>query len=79
MQGNGGETTVLTAPESFEAVKKALAAAGFEPVRADLVMRPGNRVAVAGENAQTLRDLIDWLEELDDVQDVYHNADLPAA
>jgi transcriptional/translational regulatory protein YebC/TACO1 len=70
---------VLTTPESFEAVKKALAAAGFSFARDGIVMRPDNRVAVAGENAETLRDLVDWLEELDDVQDVYHNADLPAA
>ena len=79
VQGNGDETTVLAAPEAFEAVKNALAAAGFAFVRDGIVMRPDNRVAVAGENAQTLRDLIDWLEELDDVQDVYHNGDLPAA
>jgi len=40
-------------------------------------MRPENRVAVADDVADTLRDLIDWLEELDDVQEVYHNAALP--
>jgi YebC/PmpR family DNA-binding regulatory protein len=77
VQGNGSETTVLTAPESFESVKKALAGAGFAFLRDGIVMRPDNRVAVAGENEETLRDLIDWLEELDDVQDVYHNAQLP--
>jgi YebC/PmpR family DNA-binding regulatory protein len=77
VQGNGAETLVLTTPETFEAVKKALAAAGFTFVRDDIVMRPDNRVAVAGENEETLRDLLAWLEELDDVQDVYHNAELP--
>jgi transcriptional/translational regulatory protein YebC/TACO1 len=41
-------------------------------------MRPENRVAVAGDTQATLRDLIDWLEELDDVQEVYHNAALGA-
>ena len=79
VQGNGDETTVLSAPDAFEAVKKALADAGFSFVRDGIVMRPDNRVAVVGENAETLRDLVDWLEALDDVQDVYHNADLPAA
>jgi transcriptional/translational regulatory protein YebC/TACO1 len=79
VQGNGDETTVLSAPDAFEAVKKSLAGAGFSLVRDGIVLRPDNRVAVAGENAETLRDLIDWLEGLDDVQDVYHNADLPAA
>ncbi|HEY6986123.1 MAG TPA: YebC/PmpR family DNA-binding transcriptional regulator [Rhodanobacteraceae bacterium] len=76
VQSQDGETLVLSAPEHFEAVKKALGGAGFEPVRADIVMRPENRVAVAGEAEESLRDLLTWLDELDDVQDVYHNADL---
>ena len=76
VQGLDGETLVLTTPDHFEAVKKALVAAGFEPARADVVMRPENRVAVSGESGETLRDLLTWLEDLDDVQDVYHNADL---
>lgn len=78
VQSADGRSLVLSAPESFEAVKQALAAAGFTPVRADVVMRPGNRVKVEGEAAETLHDLLDWLEELDDVQDVWHNAELPA-
>ena len=64
------------AAENFEAVKKRLVAAGLEPLSADIVMRPENRVAVSGETEETLRDLIDWLDELDDVQEVYHNAAL---
>ena len=76
VQSDEGETLVLSAPENLEAVKKALVAAGLAPIRADVVMRPENRVAVAGENEETLRDLLAWLDELDDVQDVYHNADL---
>ncbi|HKE48324.1 MAG TPA: YebC/PmpR family DNA-binding transcriptional regulator [Rhodanobacteraceae bacterium] len=76
VQSEGGETLVLSAPDAFEGVKKALGGAGLTLVRDEIVMRPENRVAVAGENAETLRDLIDWLEGLDDVQDVYHNADL---
>ena len=78
VQGDGAETLVLSTPENFEAVKKALAAAGLTLVRADLVMRPENRVAVDAESGETLRDLLTWLEELDDVQDVYHNANLTA-
>ena len=77
VQGADGESTVLCAPENFEAVKKAVEAAGFKPASADVVMRPQNRVAVSGEAAEGLIELIEWLEELDDVQDVYHNADLP--
>ncbi|MFI4970725.1 MAG: YebC/PmpR family DNA-binding transcriptional regulator [Lysobacterales bacterium] len=76
VQTDGGRSTVLCAPENFEAVKKALGAAGFEPLSADVVMRPENRVAVNAEAEETLRDLLDWLDELDDVQDVYHNATL---
>ena len=76
VQSDGGETLVLSTPDQFEAVKKALVGAGFEPIRADVVMRPENRVAVAGETGETLRNLIAWLEELDDIQDVYHNAAL---
>ncbi|HET9047463.1 MAG TPA: YebC/PmpR family DNA-binding transcriptional regulator [Chiayiivirga sp.] len=71
-----GTSTVLCAPEQFEAVKRALRESGFEPLRADVVMRPENRVEVTGETEETLRDLLDWLEELDDVQEVYHNAAL---
>jgi YebC/PmpR family DNA-binding regulatory protein len=74
VQAEAGKSTVLVAPENFEAVNKSMAA--FKPESAEIVMRPGNRVAVDGETAETLRDLLEWLEELDDVQDVYHNAAL---
>jgi YebC/PmpR family DNA-binding regulatory protein len=77
VQSEGGETLVLSTPENFEAVKKALTGAGLNVARADVVMRPENRVAVDSETGETLRDLLAWLDELDDVQDVYHNADLP--
>ena len=76
VQSADSQSTVLCTPENFEALKKALAAAGFTPLRADIVWRPENRVAVDAEVGETLRDLLDWLEELDDVQEVYHNAAL---
>lgn len=76
VQTAAGQSIVLCAPENFEAVKKALNAAGLVPLSADVVMRPENRVAVSSEVAETLRDLLEWLEELDDVQEVYHNAAL---
>jgi len=78
VQSEEGESTVLCAPDALERVKKALVAAGMPPQRADVVMRPENRVAVSAEIAETLRDLLDWLEELDDVQEVFHNASLGA-
>lgn len=76
VQTDAGQTTVLCAPEQFEAVQQALRGAGLTLLQADVVMRPQNRVAVSGEAAETLQDLLEWLEELDDVQEVYHNADL---
>jgi YebC/PmpR family DNA-binding regulatory protein len=77
VQTESGTSTVLSSPENFEAVKKALIGAGFQPISADVVMRPENHVTVTDDVAETLRDLLDWLEELDDVQEVYHNASLP--
>jgi YebC/PmpR family DNA-binding regulatory protein len=78
VQTEDGFTDVLTSPANFEAVKNKLEGAGLKAIEADVVMRPSNRVAVEGEAAETLKELLDWLEELDDVQDVHHNADLPA-
>jgi YebC/PmpR family DNA-binding regulatory protein len=76
VQTEDGESIVLSSPENFEAVKKALADAGFAPSKADVIWRPDNRTPVNAEVADTLRDLLDKLEELDDVQTVYHNAEL---
>ena len=76
VQSGEGWSEVLCAPDNFEAVEKALTAAGFGFESADVVMRPGNPVAVSGEAAETMRDLIEKLESLDDVQGVYHNAEL---
>jgi YebC/PmpR family DNA-binding regulatory protein len=73
-----GESTVLCAPESFEAVQQALAAAGLESEHAGVGMRPNNRVAVSGEVLEALAALLDKLDALDDVSEVYHNALLPA-
>src|SRR5689334_21461972 len=76
VQTEGGWTEVLSTPAAFEAVKKALTDAGLVPAEARVTWRPANRVAVAGETADTLKKLIEKLEELDDVQDVFHNAEL---
>jgi YebC/PmpR family DNA-binding regulatory protein len=78
VQTESGESLVLTSPDAFDAVKKALDAAGLTPSRADVSWRPENRVPVNAEVAETLRDLIDWLNDMDDVQEVYHNAELQA-
>ncbi|MBS3895310.1 YebC/PmpR family DNA-binding transcriptional regulator [Silanimonas sp.] len=72
-----GSVEVITSPEAFEAVKKAMQAAGLAPAEANVTMRADNDVAVDGETAQQVVKLLDRLEDLDDVQHVHHNAELP--
>ncbi|WP_298291004.1 YebC/PmpR family DNA-binding transcriptional regulator [Thiomonas sp.] len=69
-----GAVEVLTAPQQFEAVRDALAKAGLTPEVAHVTMRPENSVELGGEDAEKMQKLIDALEDLDDVQEVYHNA-----
>ncbi|RZI70787.1 MAG: YebC/PmpR family DNA-binding transcriptional regulator [Variovorax sp.] len=71
-----GAIEVLTAYADFEAVKNALEAAGFKPEVAEVTMRAENPVEVTGEDAARMQKLLDVLEDLDDVQEVYHNAEL---
>jgi YebC/PmpR family DNA-binding regulatory protein len=71
-----GSIDVLASPEAFEAVRDAMRAAGHAPARAEVTWRADNDVQVEGETAQQVAKLLDWLEDLDDVQDVYSNADL---
>jgi YebC/PmpR family DNA-binding regulatory protein len=73
-----GAVEVLTAPGSFEAVKNALEAAGLKPEIAEITMRPENTIELAGEDAARMQKLLDVLEDLDDVQDVFHNAEISA-
>jgi len=74
--GDDGSIEVLCAPGDFEAVKAALAAAGLVPELAEVTMRAENTVALEGEDAERMQKLLDVIEDLDDVQDVYHNAGL---
>ena len=68
---------ISAGPDALYAVQDALIAAGFSIENAQVDMVPSNTVAVAGDDARKLLVLIDALEELDDVQNVYSNADLP--
>jgi len=78
VQTNDDESIdVVTTPEDFEAVKEALEAAGFEPVNAEVAMIPATTVELDAESGESVMKLIDMLEELDDVQNVYSNADFP--
>jgi YebC/PmpR family DNA-binding regulatory protein len=69
---------VRVAPDSYETIKSAMEKAGLKPDLAEVTMRADNNVAVAGETAQQVVKLLHWLEDLDDVQNVYSNADLGA-
>ncbi len=73
-----GSIEVIAAPENFDAVLQAFEAAGLKPDESEVTLRADNDVAVEGDVAVTVAKLLDWLEDLDDVQEVYSNADLPA-
>ena len=69
-----GAIEVLCAPPDFEKVKLALEAAALKPEVAEVTMRAENTIDLAGEDAQRMQKLLDVLEDLDDTQDVFHNA-----
>lgn len=71
-----GSLEVLTTPDTYLAVKQALEVAGLEPVDADVTMRPETTVDVSGDDAVATLKLLEMLEDLDDVQNVYSNADI---
>ncbi len=68
---------IETTPETFEAVAKALENAKIEMLSAELTYIPENTIKLEGEDAQKLLRMIERLEDNEDVQDVYHNAELP--
>ena len=70
-----GAIEVLTSPADFEAVKNALEAAGLVAEMAEVTMRAENTVPLSGEEAAKMQKLLDVLEDLDDVQNVFHNAE----
>jgi YebC/PmpR family DNA-binding regulatory protein len=69
-----GSIEVITGPHEFPAVKVALEKAGFKAEVSEVTMKPGAETALAGEDALRMQKLIDALESLDDVQDVYTTA-----
>ncbi len=74
-----GSIEVLCAPNDFRAVKAALDKAGLKPELAEVTMKPVNDSVLAGGDAQRMRSLLETLEGLDDVQDVYTTAVLEDA
>lgn len=75
MDDEDGSAEIITSPEDFSAVKDALVAAGFIPDHDEITMRADNFTLVEGETAEKLLKMIDLLEDLDDVQEVFTNAD----
>jgi YebC/PmpR family DNA-binding regulatory protein len=71
-----GSIEVLSAPADFEAVRTALEGAGLVPEVAEVTMRPLATVELSGDEAERMQKLIDVLEDLDDAQAVYHNAEI---
>ncbi len=75
IENDDGSVDVLTAPEQFLAVKDAMVSADLAPEHAEVTMRPATTVDLQLEDAEKVMRLVDMLEDLDDVQDVYSNAD----
>jgi YebC/PmpR family DNA-binding regulatory protein len=74
--GEDGSIEVLTAPTEFEAVKIALEKAGLKAELAEVTMRAETPIELAGEDGQRMQKLLDVIEDLDDVQAVYTNAEV---
>ena len=76
LTGDDGVIEVLCAAPDYEAVKTALEAAGLQPEIAGVTMRAENNIELSGEDAERMQKLLDVIEDLDDVQDVFHNAEM---
>lgn len=72
-----GSIEVLTSPDEFINVKDALVAAGLKPEEAEVTMRADTRAALSDKEGESMLKLLDVLDELDDVQNVFSNADIP--
>ena len=71
-----GAIEVLTSPGDFEAVKNALEGAGLKPEVAEVTMRAENTIELSGDEGARMQKLLDIIEDLDDVQNVFHNAEI---
>ena len=72
-----GSMEVVSSPEDFESVRDAMVAVGLEPERAEVTMRASTQAQLEVKQAESMLRLLDILDELDDVQQVYSNADMP--
>ena len=78
LTNDDGSVEVICAPGDFEAVKGALAKAGLTPAFAEVTMKPTTEIALKGDEAARMQRLLDALELLDDVQEVYTTAAIEA-
>ncbi|MBU3644468.1 MAG: YebC/PmpR family DNA-binding transcriptional regulator [Candidatus Methylopumilus sp.] len=74
INNDDGSIEVITAPNEFDAVKQALQTAGLTPVLAEVTMKASNDTVLAGEEGIKMQKLLDALDDLDDVQEVYTSA-----
>ena len=72
-----GSIEVMSAPESYEQVRSAMEKTGVKPEHAEVVQRASTDVKLSGDEAEKMLKLLDVLEDLDDVQNVYSNAEFP--
>ena len=79
VSNDDGSVDVLTDPAAFQPVKAAMIAAGLTPEEAEVTQRAASPVTLNFEDAQKMVKLLDLLEDLDDTQNVYSNADIPDA
>lgn len=79
VESDEGMIEVVTSPENFHAVDTAMKEAGLEAEISELIQRPSTETAVSGDDAETVIKLIDALEQLDDVLNVFTNASFDEA
>ncbi|MCH9705666.1 MAG: YebC/PmpR family DNA-binding transcriptional regulator [Proteobacteria bacterium] len=72
----GEAVEVLCSPEQFPALLDAIRAAGYTPDESDIVMRAENDIVLSGDEGKRMQRLLDGLEDLDDTQQVYSNANI---
>ena len=77
MKSNEDSFEIVTQPEDYDAVEKALADNNIETVMSEITMVPDTMVTLSDEDAEKVRKTIDMFDDMDDVQEVYTNADLP--
>jgi len=77
VKDDSGQFEVITPPESFLSMKDALDSLKVDPEVSEITMIPDNTAAVQEDVGETLVKLINFLEDLDDVQNVHHNGDIP--